>query len=228
MSEIRSMANNQVYRNGHDRIFGKKNKMKKKFVVLCGPGRSGTSLGMQLVSACGLSVGKCNEPNIPHRWEGLRAGYNEHPLSNAQGQDIETAITKLEEEGCNAIKLIHLYAQWIPRLAARGYDVHVVVTSRKESEIWESGQKLYTGWQPQAIGAICGTAKAILAETGGYLRDPNLKAYELPFQKVVDRDKEVLQGLCDFLGGGTVGSLEEIIRPDIVRHAKVKDEETST
>jgi hypothetical protein len=94
---------------------------------------------MQLVAACGFNVGKCNEPNIPHRWDGLRAGYNEHPLSNAQGAAIDEAIDKLEAEGCNAIKLIHLYAQWIPRLKARGYDVRVVVTSRAESEIWDSG-----------------------------------------------------------------------------------------
>lgn len=196
--------------------------MKNKFVVLCGPGRSGTSLGMQLIAACGFNIGKCNAPNIPHRWEGLRAGYNEHPLSNAQGAGIDAAIDKLEAEGCNAIKLIHLYAQWIPKLKARGHDVHIIVTSRDEEEIWESGRKLYTGWQPQAIGAICGTAKAILRETGVFLSDPTEKAYELPFQKVVEVDETILSGLCDFLGGGKLEDLCKIIRPDIVRHAKVK------
>lgn len=216
----------------------------KKFVVLCGPGRSGTSLGMQLVKACGFNVGECNEPNIPHRWEGLRAGYNEHPLSNAQGAAIDDAIRGLEAQGCNAIKLIHLYAQWIPKLKEHGYDVHVVVTSRAEEEIWDSGRQLYTGWQPQAIGAICGTAKRILRETQGYLEDPNIKAFELPFQKIVEKDRKTLLGLAKFLmeekeyfpelgrmmrtNGAEIWDayvrMLEIIRPDIVKHAKVKDE----
>ena len=201
----------------------------KPFVVLCGPGRSGTSLGMQLVQGCSFDVGKCNEPNIPHRWEGLRAGYNEHPLSNAQGATIDEAIDKLEAQRCNAIKLIHLYAQWIPRLKARGYDVHIVVTSRDIEEIWTSGRQLYTDWQPEAISAICGQAERITRETRGYLSDEKYKAYELPFQKVVDRDKELLQGFVKFLRPDwtidylqqTVEQLENIIRPDIVKHAKV-------
>lgn len=198
--------------------------MSKKFVVLCGPGRSGTSLGMQLISGCGFNVGNCNEPNIPHRWDGLRAGYNEHPLSNAQGAAIDKAIDELEEQGCNAIKLIHLYGQWIPRLQARGYDVHIVVTTRDLKEIWESGTQLYTGWQPQAISAICGTAEAIMRDTRRYLNDDKYKAYELPFQRVVDRDETVLQGLCDFLGGGTLDELKKIVRPDIVKHARISSD----
>jgi len=201
----------------------------KPFVVLCGPGRSGTSLGMQLVQGCGFNVGKCNEPNIPHRWEGLRAGYNEHPLSNAQGATIDEAIDKLEAQGCNAIKLIHLYAQWIPRLKARGYDVRIIVTSRDIEEIWTSGRQLYTGWQPEAISAICGQAERIMRETRGYLSDKNYKTYELPFQKVVDRDEETIQGLVNFLVPTCsqsdflemVSRLKQIVRPDIVKHAKV-------
>ena len=206
--------------------------MSKKFVVICGPGRSGTSLATALVQACGFSAGKCNEPNIPNRWEGLRAGYNEHPLSNAQGVDIDAAIDKLEEQGTNCIKLIHLYAQWIPRLKARSYDVRVVVTSRAEEEIWDSGRKLYTGWQPQAIGAICGTAKRILSETKSYLTDPDIKAYELPFQKVVEKNEGVLLGLVDFLMADKSDvdrtesyiNILNIVRPDIVKHAKVEGE----
>lgn len=207
----------------------------KQFAVICGPGRSGTSLATSLVEACGYNLGKVNEPNIPHRWEGLRAGYGEHPLSNAQGEAIEAAIDELEAQGANCVKLIHLYAQWIPRLKARGYDVRIVVTSRPEEEIWESGQKLYTGWQPQAISAICGTAKRILRETREYLNNPDFAAYELPFHKVVEKDKETLLGLVAFLipdknekgerlyHGGQYAmwkKMEKIIRPDIVRHKK--------
>lgn len=200
----------------------------KKFVIICGPGRSGTSLATKLVEVCGFNLGKVNEPNIPNRWEGLRAGYGEHPLSNAQGESIEEAIDKLEAESCNVIKLIHLYAQWVPRLKARGYDVHVVVTSRPENEIWESGRKLYTCWQPQAIAAICGTASRILRETRSYLEDPDIKAYELPFHKVVEKDKETLLGLSMFLmdrkdkDGISSAYLDmvKIIRPDIVQHKK--------
>lgn len=205
----------------------------KNFVVICGPGRSGTSLATKLVEACGYRLGKTNEPNIPHKWEGLRAGYGEHPLSNAQHGDIESAIDKLEEQDANAIKLIHLYAQWIPRLQKRDYNVHVVVTSRDESEIWASGLKLYTGWQPEAIQAICGTAKRILRETRAYLNDSTVKAFELPFQKVVERDKVTLYGLVDFLCPSinlrcrdeVYEKVYEIVRPDIVQHAGV-DEKT--
>lgn len=202
--------------------------MKKSFVVICGPGRSGTSLATKLVEACGYNLGKVNEPNIPHRWEGLRAGYGEHPLSNAQGAAIESAIDDLEAQGANAIKLIHLYAQWIPRLQARGYDVRVIVTSRDEDEIWASGRKLYIGWQPEAIQAICGTASRILRETQGYLSNPDIKAYELPFQKVIEKDENLLYGLVDFLGdnferGKLYSRIRDVIRPDIVQHAKKKN-----
>lgn len=213
--------------------------MSKKFIVICGPGRSGTSLATSLVEACGFNLGKVNEPNIPHKWDGLRAGYGEHPLSNAQGKLIEQAIDKLEAEGCNVIKLIHLYKQWIPCLKLRGYDVHVVVTSRAENEIWESGRELYTNWQPQAIAAICGTAKHILRETQEYLKDENTKAYELRFQKVIEKDEKTLLGLAMFLmdrktqhEDGYVSSnsadiydaylaMRKMVRPDIVKHAKV-------
>ncbi len=208
----------------------------KRFIVLCGPGRSGTSLGMELIKACGYNAGDINDPNIPHRWEGLRAGYNEHRMSNAQGADIDVAIDYFEEKGINCLKLIHLYKQWIPRLQERGYDVRVVVTSRPEEEIWESGKKLYTGWQPQAIAAICGTAKRILRETKAYLDNPRVKAYELPFHKVIEKDADVLLGLVAFLSPpdkndkgewlfsgnqyGQFKQMEKIIRPDIVRHKK--------
>ncbi len=124
----------------------------KKFVVVCGPGRSGTSLACELVKACGFNFGKCN----PLQEFGLRSGYNENPLTNCQGAAIGPAIDKLEEQGANAVKLIHLYAQWIPRLKTRGYDVRIVVTSRSVEEGIQSGNKLYTGWKPQAIPAICG------------------------------------------------------------------------
>jgi len=225
MSEIRSMPANDNYRKRWARVFN------KKFVVVCGPGRSGTSLATKLVEACGFNLGECLPPN---KEGSLRHGYGEHPLTNAQGEDIERAIDELEKQGANCVKLIHLYAQWIPRLKARGYDVRVVVTSRDEDEIWASGRDIYPGWKPQAIPAICGTANRILRETKKYLTDPDTKAFELPFHKVVDRDRKVLFGLIEFLTdrNGRKSSaaamknfhvfqwFKQIIRPDIVRHVK--------
>jgi hypothetical protein len=196
----------------------------KKFVVVCGPGRSGTSLAVKLVEACGYSLGKCLPPN---KEGSLRHGYGEHRLSGKQGDAIEGAIDELEAEGVNCIKLIHLYAQWIPRLQTRGYDVKVVVTSRPEEEIWNSGNDIYPGWKPQAIPAICGTAKRILRETGRYLTSSKVKAYELPFHEVVAKDEDVLFGLVKFLvdtyphcSQEYVAKLEGIIKPDIVKHVK--------
>jgi len=201
--------------------------MSKRFVVVCGPGRSGTSLATKLVEACGYNLGECLPPN---KEGSLRHGYGEHPLTNAQGEDIERAIDELEEQGTNCVKLIHLYAQWIPRLKVRGYDVRVVVTSRPENEIWSSGRDIYPGWQPQAIPAICGTAARILNETRQYLNNPNVKAYELPFHKVVEKDHDTIMGLVDFLTRGgpltpkgqaaAFHTIQQIIQPDIVRHKK--------
>jgi len=188
----------------------------KKFVVVCGPGRSGTSLACELVKTCGYSFGECN----PMQEFGLRSGYNENPLSNAQRHAIPPAILKLEEQGADAVKLIHLYAQWIPVLQKLGFDVHVIVTSRDPEEGIASGNKLYTGWKPQAIPAICGTFNRIQNETQRYLKSTRCKAYSLPFQKVIEKDAGVLGGLCEFLGGGTVEALEAVIDPDIVQHAK--------
>jgi len=206
----------------------------KKFVVVCGPGRTGTSLATKLVEACGFNLGACLPPN---KEGSLRHGYGEHPLTNAQGDDIEKAIDQLEEQGANCVKLIHLYAQWIPRLKTRGYDVKIVVTSRPEEEIWASGRDIYPGWKPQAIAAICGTANRILRETKEYLSDPTVKAYELPFHKVIEKDVGILVGLWDFLARphynengegiyrgdswGCLKKMEEIIKPDIVKHTKV-------
>ena len=197
----------------------------KKFVVVTGPGRSGTSLAMSLVCAAGFNRGKCLPPN---KQKSLRHGYNEHPLTNTQGEDIERAIDELEAEGCNVVKLIHLHGQWIPRLKARGYDVKVIVTSRPESEIWASGREIYPDWKPQAIGAICGTASQILRETRGYLDDPNTSAYELPFHKVVEKDTELLLGLWTFLveedgvyhGGSSYAlkKMEELIKPEVSKN----------
>jgi len=205
----------------------------KPFAVVCGPGRSGTSLATKLVEACGYNLGTCLPPN---KEGSLRHGYGEHPLTNCQGEDIERAIDELEAEGCNVVKLIHLYAQWIPRLKARGYDVRVVVTSRPENEIWDSGMDIYPGWKPQAIPAICGTAKRILLETKQYLANPDVEAYELPFHKVIKLDRDVLFGLMEFLMDipkpqrrsnawcikmfGIFQYMKQIIRPDIVRHVK--------
>jgi len=199
--------------------------MSKPFVVICGPGRSGTSLATKLVEACGYNLGKCLPPN---KEGSLRHGYGEHPLTNTQGDAINEAIDKLEAEGANCVKLIHLYAQWIPRLQARGYDVRVVVTSRPEKEIWDSGRDIYPGWQPQAIPAICGTAKRILRETSRYLSSDKYNAYELPFHKVVKKDEPTLRGLIEFLMPDeplstqfmTFEELCEIIEPDIVKHIK--------
>ena len=202
----------------------------KKFVVVCGPGRSGTSLATKLVEICGYSLGECLPPN---KEGSLRHGYGEHPLTNAQGNAIEDAIDILENQGANCVNLIHLYAQWIPRLQRRGYDVKVVVTSRPEEEIWNSGNDIYPGWQPQAIPAICGTAKRILRETSRYLTSSKIKAYELPFHSVVAKDTDLLVGLWHFLTDTpsgckpvqmtqTVSELKRIIRPDIVRCIKEK------
>lgn len=203
-------------------IYGERD-MAKKFVIICGPGRTGTSLATKLVEACGFNLGKCLPPN---KEGSLRHGYGEHPLSNAQGSDIEKAITDLEAEGTNCVKLIHLYAQWIPRLQARGFDVRVVVTSRPEEEIWASGQDIYPGWRPNAIQAICGTANRILRETRGYLTDPSVNAFELPFHDVVGKKEEVLLGLAQFLMDKeeckytAVTKMMAIIKPGIVKHAK--------
>jgi len=190
----------------------------KKFAVVCGPGRSGTSLATKLVSSCGFNFGKCLPPN---KEGSLRHGYGEHSLTNAQGTDIDAAIDKLEAEGASACKLIHLYAQWIPKLQSRGYEVYIVVTSRDVNEIWASGMDIYPNWRPNAIGAICGTADRILKETQRYLKSKKYKAYHLPFGKVVRRDNTTLKGLCDFLGDGDVGILKSIIRPEIVQHDKL-------
>jgi hypothetical protein len=186
-------------------------------------------LATKLVEACGYNLGECLPPN---KEGSLRHGYGEHPLTNCQGQDIEKAIDELEEQGANCVKLIHLYAQWIPRLQARGYDVKVVVTSRPEEEIWSSGHDIYPGWQPQAIPAICGTAKRILGETKAYLSNPNVNAYELPFHKVVEKDIDILLDLAHFLTDTPSGCkpvqmteyvrlFKQIIQPDIVKHKKV-------
>jgi len=188
----------------------------KKFVVVCGPGRSGTSLACELVKACGYSFGNCN----PLQKFGLRSGYNENPLSNSQGHNIPPAIFRLEEQDADAVKLIHLYAQWIPVLQKLEYDVRIIVTSRDPEEGIASGNKLYTGWKPQAIPAICGTFKRIQTETQRYLKSSRHNAYSLPFQKVIEKDADVLGGLCEFLGGGTVEALGAVIDPDIVQHAK--------
>lgn len=200
---------------------------KKKFVVVCGPGRSGTSLATKLVEACGYSLGECLPPN---KEGSLRHGYGEHPLTNCQGDAIDDAIYRLEAQRANCVKLIHLYAQWIPRLQAHGYDVRVVVTSRPESEIWASGNDVYPGWMPQAIPAICGTAKRILRETGRYLSSSKVKAYELPFHEVVEKNQQTLIGLVRFLMDDnsfkdrldTMYRMFKIIRPDIVKHVKSK------
>ena len=105
----------------------------------------------------------------------------------------------------------------------------MVVTSRPEEEIWASGNDIYPGWKPGAIPAICGTAKRILSETGRYLTSSKVKAYELPFHKVIKKDEGVLFGLVKFLvdtyphySHEYVMELEGIIRPDIVKHTKVK------
>lgn len=226
---IRSMPNNDNYRKGWDRIFMKK----KKFVVVCGPGRSGTSLATKLVEAAGFNLGKCLPPN---KEGSLRHGYGEHPLTNTQGFYIEDAIDKLETEGTNCVKLIHLHGQWIPRLMSRDYDVRVVVTTRDVKEIWDSGMDIYPGWRPNAIQAICDTAEGILRECGKYLYDVTYNAYQLPFQKVIEKDRNTLIGLIDFLTyekmheGAPVfegnqhtilEKMEGIIKPDVVQHARI-------
>ena len=207
----------------------------KKFVVVCGPGRSGTSLATSLVEACEFNFGEVND--FQHEsFGGLRHGYGENNLTNSQGEDIETAIDKLELEGANACKLIHLYAQWIPRLIKRGYDLHIVVTSRDIDEIWNSGMDIYPGWRDNAIQAICGTADRITRETQRYLGSNKYKAYHLPFEKVIAKDSSTLLGLAFFLRpiyyddsgeelyDGSHGSIwlkmSEIIKPEIVQHAK--------
>lgn len=208
--------------------------MSKKFAIVCGPGRSGTSLAMSLVEACGYNLGKVND--FQHEsYGGLRHGYGEHPLTNTQGFEIENAIDKLEEEGANAVKLIHLHYQWIPRLQRRNYDVRIVVTSRNIKEIWNSGMDIYPGWRDGAIQKICGEAEEIMRACQRYLYDASYNAYHLPFQKVISKDRDLLLGLIDFLqephhdeNGEAIyrenqyailKKMEEIIKPEIVQHA---------
>ncbi len=198
---------------------------KKPFVILCGPGRAGSSLGMSLVEACNYNLGVCLPPN---RAGSLRHGYGEHKLSNVNNPHIDEAIDKLEVEGCNALKLIHLHAPWAIKLKARGYDVRLVVVSRPLEEIWASGRDIYPDWRPEALSKICGEAQFIQNKTQEYLNNPKHEAYHLPFHKVIQRDEDTLLGLIDFLTNNKeeryaiLYRLRQIIKPDIVKHLKEK------
>lgn len=186
----------------------KKNKKGKKFALIVGKPRTGTSVTGDLIQSLGFNFGKESEVL---KEKGLREGRHESIytgggkylyVNNIPCEDI------FEKEGITTLKVANNIQDWISILDKR-FDLRIINTTRDDRTHKQSSEEANTRQTEDIVhyNRIIEDMKS------------KHKTFIMKFEKTVEKDEAQLKELMKFLGvKGDINKLKELIHPEIVKY----------
>jgi len=194
------------------------------FICVVGAPRTGTSMTCELVQACGFNFGPVSgQP-------GSRDGHTEHNLltwTKFDEPDIQERMLTVIRAGISACKRLWMWPEFIYRMAEVVPDFRLVVTYRDPRTAMLSTLDFARGrdeLQDQVSFAKAAENLTVwyrdFCAAQHFIQSPVCPTFELDFARVVNKDRERITELTEFLGGGDVDEvLARVVAPRFVdRH----------
>ena len=190
--------------------------LRKKFVVVYGGPRTGTSLTCDLVKVCDYNFGNTKKGTAP------REGRLEHRFCSAPYNPLNDkwAMDFIDSEGINAAKVIG-FPEWIDFLIRKDFDVRLLLTHRNKASRNASARSMLLHLPMDQKVPM---QERDIAKREKWLKShPEVRRLDVHFEKLVDKDEDQLIDIVNFIAPlkpnvvDTVDRMLEVIEPSRVK-----------